>query len=56
MNLLDYFLEKYPDVERIGLTGQMHGIVYVDKEEIVSVRYIHGRMSEEISAMEIRFL
>ena len=32
VNLLDYFLEKYPDVERIGLTGQMHGIVYVDKE------------------------
>ena len=32
MNLLDYFLEKYPHVERIGLTGQMHGIVYVDKE------------------------
>ena len=32
VNLLDYFLEKYPEVERIGLTGQMHGIVYVDKE------------------------
>lgn len=56
VNLLDYFLEKYPDVERIGLTGQMHGIVYVDKEEIVSVRYIHGRMPEEVSAMGIRFL
>lgn len=23
-------LEKYPDVERIGITGQMHGIVYLD--------------------------
>ena len=32
VNLLDYFLEKYPDIERIGLTGQMHGMVYVDKE------------------------
>ncbi len=32
VNLLDYFLEKYPDIERIGLTGQMHGIVYVDEE------------------------
>lgn len=30
-NLTDYFLDKYPDVERIGLTGQMHGIVYIDK-------------------------
>ena len=27
----DYFLDKYQDVERIGLTGQMHGIVYIDK-------------------------
>ena len=32
VNLLDHFLEKYPDIERIGLTGQMHGMVYVDKE------------------------
>ena len=32
VNLLDYFLDRYPDVERIGLTGQMHGIVYVDNE------------------------
>ena len=30
VNLLDYFLEKYPDIERIGLTGQMHGMLYVD--------------------------
>lgn len=22
---------KYPDIERIGITGQMHGIVYLDK-------------------------
>ena len=32
VNLLDYFLEKYPHVERIGLTGQMHGIVYLNAE------------------------
>ena len=31
LNLTDYFLDKYQDVERIGLTGQMHGIVYIDK-------------------------
>lgn len=30
--LLDYFLDKYPDVQKIGLTGQMHGIVYIDKD------------------------
>lgn len=30
--MLDYFLDRYPDVERIGLTGQMHGIVYIDQE------------------------
>ena len=29
--LLDHFLDQYPDVRRIGLTGQMHGIVYVDQ-------------------------
>ena len=62
VNLLDYFLEKYPHVERIGLTGQMHGKIHpqelsmLTKKEIVSVRYIHGRMPEEVSAMGIRFL
>lgn len=30
--LLDDFLDRYPDAERIGLTGQMHGIVYIDRE------------------------
>ncbi len=29
--LLDDFLDKYPQAERIGLTGQMHGIVYIDQ-------------------------
>lgn len=29
--LLDDFLDKYPQAERIGLTGQMHGIVYIDR-------------------------
>lgn len=28
---LDELLEQYPDVISIGLTGQMHGIVYVDE-------------------------
>ena len=26
-DLLDYFLDQYPEVKRIGLTGQMHGIL-----------------------------
>jgi sedoheptulokinase len=30
-SLLDGFLKEYPDIAGIGLTGQMHGIVYVDK-------------------------
>ena len=30
--MLDDFLDRYPEVEKIGLTGQMHGIVYIDKE------------------------
>lgn len=29
--LLDDLLDKYPQVKRIGLTGQMHGIVYIDQ-------------------------
>lgn len=32
--LLDALLNKYPQVERIGLTGQMHGIVYIDENGI----------------------
>lgn len=31
-DLLDSLLDSYGDVCRIGLTGQMHGIVYVDRE------------------------
>lgn len=30
--VLEELLEKYPDVVSIGLTGQMHGIVYVNGE------------------------
>lgn len=30
--VLDELLERYPDAGSIGLTGQMHGIVYVDGE------------------------
>ena len=30
--LANELLEKYPDVSAIGLTGQMHGIVYLDEE------------------------
>ena len=56
VNLLDYFLEKYPHVERIGLTGRCMELSMLTKKEIVSVRYIHGRMPEEVSAMGIRFL
>jgi sedoheptulokinase len=29
--ILNSFCAKYPDIEGIGVTGQMHGIVYVDK-------------------------
>lgn len=30
--LVDELLEQHPDVEAIGLTGQMHGILYLDEE------------------------
>lgn len=30
-NLIDKILKDYPEIERIGLTGQMHGIVYLNE-------------------------
>lgn len=30
--ILDDLLDRYPDIQGIGLTGQMHGIVYLDGE------------------------
>lgn len=32
VRLLDELLERCPEAQAIGLTGQMHGIVYVDKD------------------------
>ncbi|MBQ0066398.1 MAG: hypothetical protein KBT48_11605 [Firmicutes bacterium] len=31
-NMLDEFILLHPDVQGIGLSGQMHGILYVDKD------------------------
>ena len=31
-SLLDRILAKYPAIQVIGLTGQMHGILYVDQD------------------------
>lgn len=30
LSLLDGLLQEFPDIGCVGLTGQMHGIVYVD--------------------------
>ena len=39
--VLDELLERYPDVISIGLTGQMHGILYLNKEgDSISPLYI----------------
>ena len=32
INILDEFLASYPGIRALGLTGQMHGILYVDKD------------------------
>ncbi len=29
--MLDYLMEAYPNIHGIGITGQMHGILYLDK-------------------------
>lgn len=34
LQAVEYMMDKYPDVERIGVTGQMHGIVYLDNRGI----------------------
>ena len=38
--MLDDFLDEYPEVEKIGLTGQMHGIVYIDKEGTSALKQV----------------
>lgn len=48
---LDQLLDQYPNISAIGLTGQMHGIVYVNKEgESISPLYTwqdqRGNLSE----------
>ena len=40
----------------LGSQGRCMELSMLTKKEIVSVRYIHGRMPEEVSAMGIRFL
>ncbi len=32
LNAVNVLVRKYPDIKRIGVTGQMHGIVYLDKD------------------------
>lgn len=32
LEAVDKLLQEYPDVERIGITGQMHGILYLNDE------------------------
>ena len=40
--LLAGYLDKYDDVESIGVTGAMHGILYTDKEGCKSAVYMAG--------------
>ena len=40
LSLLDGLLQEFPDIGCVGLTGQMHGIVYVDAaEQLLSPLY-----------------
>ncbi len=55
VGLLEDCLGRYPQVESIGLTGQMHGIVYLDKEgKAVSPLYTwqYGGGGELIAEMQ----
>ena len=31
LSIVEKMMEEYPDIERIGVTGQMHGILYLDE-------------------------
>ena len=55
MRELKELRKAYKDVETIGLTSQMHGILYIDEDGNVemkvssfSIQFILGRMGEEI--------
>lgn len=30
--IVDYLIEAYPNIKSIGITGQMHGVVYIDNQ------------------------
>ena len=52
--MLDDFLDEYPEVEKIGLTGQMHGIVYDRQrrnlcQSVVYLEDARGSLCEEIT-------
>ena len=50
--MLDDFLDEYPEVEKIGLTGQMHGIVYIDKEGNLSEKKTSGVTAEQFTNLQ----
>jgi len=55
VKLLNEYLLRYPEVESIGLTGQMHGILYLDGEgRAISLLYTwqYGGGSELIEKMQ----
>lgn len=44
LSVVQMLFERYPDIHSIGVTGQMHGILYVDADGIMpSVRCTPGR-------------
>ena len=43
LEAVNTLLEKHPDTARIGITGQMHGIVYLDASGAPSALCISGR-------------
>ena len=49
-------VEKAVNLSGLGSQGRCMELSMLTKKEIVSVRYIHGRMPEEVSTMGIRFL
>ena len=43
LSVVQMLFERYPDIHSIGVTGQMHGILYVDADGMPSNRCKTGR-------------
>ncbi len=51
--ILDEFFASPEEIRGIGITGQMHGILYVNKDGNSRVRFIRGRTDAEMPCIRM---